>query len=41
MTYFTGVKKHVITINTASNYPTMDGGDFDTWMLEADDITGL
>jgi hypothetical protein len=34
MTYFAAIKKFVITINTASNYPVMDGGDFDTWMLE-------
>jgi hypothetical protein len=40
MTYFAGIKKYVMTINTASNYPAMDGGNFDTWMLEADDITG-
>ena len=40
MTYFAGIKKHVMSINTASHYPTMDGGDFDTWFLEADDITG-
>ena len=40
MTYFAGIKKYVMTINTASHYPTMDGGNFDTWMLEADDVTG-
>ena len=30
-----------MSINTASHYPTMDGGHFDTWFLESDDITGL
>ena len=40
ITYFAGIKKYVMSINTASHYPTMDGGDFDTWFLEADDITG-
>ena len=40
MTYFAGIKKYVMTINTASDYPTMDGGDFDTYFLESDDITG-
>ena len=40
MTYFTGIKKYVMTICTASDYPTMDGGDFDTWFLESDDVTG-
>jgi hypothetical protein len=40
MTYFAGIKKYVITISTASNYPVMDGGDFDTYYLESDDITG-
>ena len=34
MTFFPAIKKYVMTINTASNYPVMDGGDFDTWMLE-------
>jgi len=40
MTYFAGIKKYVMTINTASHYPTMDGGDFDVYFLESDDITG-
>jgi len=40
MTYFAGIKKYVMSINTASHYPTMDGGNFDTWFLESDDITG-
>jgi len=40
MTYFPGLKKYVITICSAHDYPKMDGGHFDTWILESDDITG-
>lgn len=40
MSYFAAIKKYVMTISTASHYPTMDNGDFDTYFLEADDITG-
>ena len=40
MTYFPAIKKYIMSINTASHYPTMDGGNFDTWFLESDDITG-
>lgn len=40
MTYFAGIKKYIMTICTASKYPTMDGGNFDTWFLESDSITG-
>merc|ERR1712194_88395 len=40
MTYFSGIQKYVLSIQTASNYPVMDGGDFDTYYLESDDITG-
>ena len=39
MTFFPAIKKYVMTINTASNYPVMDGGDFDTWMLEVRDLS--
>jgi len=40
MTYFAGIKKYIMSINTASHYPTMDNGNFDTYFLESDDITG-
>jgi len=40
MTYLPALKKYVVTICTAHNYPVMDGGHFDTWMLESDDVTG-
>ena len=39
MTFFPAIKKYVMTINTASNYPVMDGGDFDTWMLEVRNLS--
>ena len=31
VTYLAPIKKYIMSINTASHYPTMDGGDFDTW----------
>ena len=40
MTYFAGIKKYIISICTASHYPVMDGGHFDTYFLESDSITG-
>jgi hypothetical protein len=40
VTYFAGIKKYVMAINTVSTYPVFDGGNFDTWFLESDDITG-
>jgi len=40
MTYFAGIKKYIMSINTASHYPDMDGGNYDTYFLESDDITG-
>jgi hypothetical protein len=40
MTYFEGIKKYVMTVSLASHYPTMDGGNFDQYFLESDDITG-
>jgi len=40
MTYFAGIKKYIVTISTASVYPVMDNGHFDTYFLESDSITG-
>ena len=40
MTYFAPLRKYVMSVSTASNYPTMDGGDFDSYFLESDSITG-
>mmetsp|Transcript_75094 Transcript_75094/g.125177 ORF Transcript_75094/g.125177 Transcript_75094/m.125177 type:complete len:596 (+) Transcript_75094:12-1799(+) len=40
MTYFPALKKYIITISTTSRYPVLDGGHFDTWILEANDVTG-
>eukprot|EP00935_MAST-01C_sp_MAST-1C-sp1_P000476 g476.t1 len=40
MTYFKPLNKFVMTVQTASTYPNMDQGDFDTYFLESDSITG-
>jgi hypothetical protein len=40
MTFFKPLNKYVMTVQTASTYPNMDGGDFDTYFLESDAITG-
>ena len=40
MTYFKPLNKYVMTVQTASTYPVMDQGDFDTYFLESDSITG-
>jgi hypothetical protein len=39
MTYFAALRKYVLTISTASFYPSMTH-QFDTYFLESDDITG-
>jgi len=39
MTYFNAIKKYVLTISTASFYPSMVK-QFDTYFLESDSITG-
>jgi hypothetical protein len=40
MTYFPGIKKYIITICTTAKYPVLDNGNFDTYFLESDSITG-
>ena len=40
VTYFAGIKKYVMAISTVSTYPVFDRGNFDTWFLESDDVTG-
>ena len=40
MTYFAGIKNIVLSICTSSNYPVMDGGDYDTYFLESVSVTG-
>ena len=39
MTYFAGIRKYVLAISTASVYPLMDGGPFDTYFLESNSIS--